>query len=93
MIFAQLLAYGQISQCRVERRESRERRDETVRVHAMQGLSELSNSSKLNTKTFGRTPSPMNATGKGYQGNRRLETIEEDPQFDSPTKFSSSEQA
>lgn len=93
MIFAQLLAYGQISQRRVERRESREQRDETVKVDATQGLNGLSRSSNPNTKTFGRTPSRTNGTGKGHQGNRRLEKIEEDPRFDSPTEFSGSGQA
>jgi len=86
MIFAQLLAYGQISQHRVERRESCEQRDETAKVGATQGLRGVSKSSKPNRKTFGRIPGQMNGTRKGHQGNQRLETIEEDPQFRSPTE-------
>jgi len=79
MIFAQLLAYGQISQRRVEGRESREQRDETAKVAATQGPRGVSKSSNPHTKTFGRMPGQIKGIGKGHQGNRRLETIAEDP--------------
>jgi len=79
MIFAQLLAYGQISQRSVEGRESRKQRDETAKVGATQGPRGVSKSSNPHTKTFNQIPGQIKGTGKGHQGNRHLETIAEDP--------------
>jgi len=91
MICAQLIAYGQISQRRVERKEIPKQTDETAKLGATQGLNGLAKSSEPNKKTFGRTPGQMNTTGKGPQGNRRLETIEEDPRAEPMTENRDSE--
>lgn len=93
MICAQLLAYGQISQRREARMKNREQRDKAAKVGAMQGRSVFLKCPQLSRKTFGRTPCQINGTGKGHPGNRRLETIEEDPRFDSPTALSDAGQA
>ena len=85
MIVEQLLAYGQVNQRRVERRESRGQRDEVAKVGATQRPRGVSNIFESKRSTVCRTPSQMSGTGTGHHGKRRLETIEEDAQCDSST--------
>ena len=90
MICAQLVAYGQVSQRRVERQE-RKKKKETSKIDALQRKNGYLDHPSTNGNAVNGSAGHMNGTGKEHLGNGRLESIREDEQSDPGTEDTDSE--